>query len=67
VLGALVEGRSASNLFGGLEYQESKVSLFPLYLSGRPLSSRSILDVCVMPVLMYGCKNWLLTRVSGEA
>ena len=31
-----------------------------------PLSSRSILDSCVMSVLMYGCENWLMTHVLVE-
>ena len=27
-----------------------------------PLSSRSILDACVMPILLYRCENWLMTH-----
>ena len=27
-----------------------------------PLSSRSVLECCVMPVLLYGCENWVLTN-----
>ena len=26
-----------------------------------PLSCRSVLETCVMPVLLYGCENWILT------
>ena len=29
----------------------------------NPLSSRSVVEVCVMPILLYGCKNW---RVSEK-
>ena len=31
-----------------------------------PLSSRSILDACVMPILLYGCENWLVTHALIE-
>ena len=27
-----------------------------------PLSSRSVLESCVMPVLLYGAENWVLTE-----
>ena len=27
-----------------------------------PLSSRSVLECCVMPILMYGSENWILTE-----
>ena len=26
-----------------------------------PLSSKSVLECCVIPVLLYGCENWILT------
>ena len=26
-----------------------------------PLSGRSIIDTCVLPVLLYGCEQWRLT------
>ena len=28
----------------------------------RPLSSRSVLECCVIPILMYGSENWILTE-----
>ena len=31
-----------------------------------PLSSRSVLESCVMPVLMYGSENWIMTEVLFE-
>ena len=31
-----------------------------------PLSSRSILEACVMPVLLYGCENWVMTEALWE-
>ena len=31
-----------------------------------PLSSRSILDACVIPILLYGCENWLMTHALME-
>ena len=27
------------------------------------LSSRSVLECCVMPILMYGSENWILTEI----
>ncbi len=27
-----------------------------------PLSSRSVVETCVMPVLLFGSENWLLNR-----
>ena len=29
-----------------------------------PLSGRSIIDTCVLPVLLYGCEQWRLTETS---
>ena len=31
-----------------------------------PLSTKSIIiETCVMPVLLYGCENWVVTEVHG--
>ena len=27
-----------------------------------PLSSKSVLECCVIPVLLYGCENWIMTE-----
>ena len=27
-----------------------------------PLSFRSVVEVCVMPILMYGCENWIVSE-----
>ena len=27
-----------------------------------PLSSRFVIDLCVIPVLLFGCENWILTE-----
>ena len=27
-----------------------------------PLSSRSVVEVCVMPILLYGCENWIVSE-----
>ena len=41
-----------------------------------PLSTRSVIETCVVPVLLYGCENWILSdmflklfvgRVSQES
>ncbi len=37
----------------------------------NPLSSTSAIDCCVIPVLLYGAENWILTpalidRLHGE-
>ena len=29
-----------------------------------PLSAQSVIDVCVMPVLMYGSERWHLTAIQ---
>ena len=31
-----------------------------------PLSCRSILDACVMSILLYECENWLMTHALME-
>jgi len=31
-----------------------------------PLSSRSVLECCVLPVLLYGCENWIITEVLWQ-
>ena len=28
----------------------------------NPLSTKSVIDTCVMPVLLYGSENWVLTE-----
>ena len=30
----------------------------------NPLSTQSVIDTCVMPVLLYRCENWILTERS---
>ena len=32
----------------------------------NPLSCKSILETCVMPVLLYGCENWILNAESKK-
>ena len=27
-----------------------------------PLSSHAVVESCVMPVLLYGCENWVVTE-----
>ena len=27
-----------------------------------PLSSRSVVEVCVTPVLLYDCENWIVSK-----
>ena len=31
-----------------------------------PLSSRSVYEVCVLPILLYGCENWVMTQALVE-
>ena len=31
-----------------------------------PLSSKEVIEACVMPVLLYGSENWVLTDVLME-
>ena len=30
----------------------------------NPCSSKSIYETCVLPVLLYGCKNWLINQTD---
>ena len=30
----------------------------------NPISSKTIFDTCVVPILLYGCENWILTSSS---
>ena len=32
----------------------------------NPLSTGSVLETCVMPVLMYGSENWILTSLLSR-
>ena len=31
-----------------------------------PLSSRAVLQSCIMPVLLFGCENWILTETLWQ-
>ena len=31
-----------------------------------PLSSRSVVESCVMPVPRFGCENWVMTKARAE-
>ena len=31
-----------------------------------PVTSRSVVESCVMPVLLFGCENWVMTRAMTE-
>ena len=37
-------------------------SLGSFHGDNNPLSTKSVIDACVMPVLHYGCENWILTE-----
>ena len=41
-------------------FHYGSISVFQGDLS--PLSCRSVLETCVMPVLLYGSENWILTE-----
>ena len=28
------------------------------------ISTRSIIETCVMPVLLFGCENWILSKTN---
>ena len=62
MLGILVEGRSPGNKICGRKHQESPSHLFTLWQHWGPLSSKSVLECCVIPVLLYGCETWILTE-----
>ncbi len=42
----------------------SSIGVFQADIS--PLSSRSVLECCVMPMLLYGCENWTMTESSWQ-
>ena len=53
----------------GREHQESPSRLFPLWQHwgyfreiSAPSPHNQCLECCVIPVLLYGCKNWILTE-----
>ena len=31
-----------------------------------PLSSKAVLESCIMPVLLFGCENWILTETLSQ-
>ena len=39
-------------------FQFGSVGIFQGVLSAA--SSKSVIETCVMPVLLYGCENWIL-------
>ena len=41
-------------------FHYGSISAFQGYLS--PLSSKSVIETCMMPVLLFGCQNWILTE-----
>ena len=41
-------------------FHYSAIGVFQGDLS--PLSSRAVVESCVMPVLLYGCEKWVLTE-----
>jgi hypothetical protein len=49
---AIKKARRAFFAFGALGAFQGKLN---------PLSSRSVFETCVTPVLLYGCENWFLT------
>ena len=40
-------------LYGGIGVVQGDLS---------PLSSRSVVEVCVMPIVLYGCESWILSE-----
>ena len=59
VLRILVEKRSAGyNEKLNVPSSTTVASAFSIY----PLFSRSVLECCVMPFLLYGCKNWIMKK-----
>ena len=51
------KARRAFFLFGSIGVFQGDLS---------PLSSRSLLETCMMPVLLNGLENWLMTRALVE-
>ena len=51
------KARSAFFHFGSIGICQGDIS---------PLSSREVMESCVMPVLLYGSENWILTEALME-
>ena len=47
------KARRSFFLYGGIGVFQGDLS---------PLSSRSVVEVCVMPILMYGCEDWIVSE-----
>ena len=68
MLGLLIEGGRHGIQISHRKHQEGKKSFLSLWkhrcLSGflNPLSTRSIIEFCVMSVLISSCKNWILSE-----
>ena len=69
----LVAKRSAGHTLHSRKYKEKARRAFFLYgnigvFQGdlSPLSSRSVVELCVMPVLLFGCENWVMTSAMTE-
>ena len=61
-----MERRHDGLAIGGGEYQEGMQVFLPLgAFQGdlSPLSTRSIIETCAMPILLFGSENWI---VSGD-
>ena len=52
---AIKRGRRAFFAFGAMGTFHGKLN---------PISSKTIFDTCVVPILLYGCENWILTSSS---
>ena len=33
----------------------------------NPLSGKALFEVCIIPILLYGCENWVLTTYTAGA
>ena len=52
VEGGIRKTRRFFSLFGSIRTFQGGLS---------PLSTKSIMEICIVPVLMYGCENWIVT------
>ena len=50
---AVKKARRTFFLFGGMGAFQGELN---------PLSGRAIFETCVVPILLYGCENWILTE-----